>query len=247
MSHFNFKQFAIAQQNCGMKVTTDACVFGALIQHAQPHAILDIGAGTGLLSLMLMQKYPRATATAVEIETGAYNDLCHNFNEAPWPNNQLLAIHNDFLQMDFTHATTPPQFDLIVSNPPFFERQLQANQPPKNIARHAQSSELSAAKLMLFATTLLSEFGLFWMLYPAYRKQEILNNAQSVDLIAEEIWDIKHQSDKNPHVCVFCFKKKLPNEPTFNKSNSKCLIIKNKDNSYTAEFSKLLAPYYLHL
>lgn len=248
MSRFDFKQFSIVQDNCGMKVTTDACIFGALIHHSQPQTILDIGAGTGLLSLMLMQKYPHATVTAIEIETGAFTDLCHNFNEAPWPNNQLHALHNDFLKIDFSKATLVHQFDLIISNPPFFERQLQSTIQPKNMARHAELSELNAIKLLDLTTTLLSDDGCFWLLYPTYRKQEILSYAKTIELIPDAIWDLKHHYDKNPHVTVFCFKKKHPCSTNQNENNiSMPLVIKNKDNSYTDEFTKLLAPYYLYL
>ncbi len=128
--YFEFKQFVIHQGDCAMKVTTEGCLFGALVEGANPKRILDIGAGTGLLSLMLAQKYPSAKIHAVELDQKAHIQAQANFAKSPWAEN--LQIHVGRIQ-DF-HPRE--KFDLIVCNPPFFKNSLHSNDKSKNLAIH---------------------------------------------------------------------------------------------------------------
>jgi tRNA1Val (adenine37-N6)-methyltransferase len=165
-SYFQFKQFFIQQENCAMKVTTDACLFGAycaerLKQNAKN--ILDIGTGTGLLSLMLAQKNSTSLIDAVEIEEQAALQAKQNFQQSPWI--ERLKIHNTSIQQ-FSH-TTKNQFDFIITNPPFFNNDLKSDQQNRNLALH--STALNFEELIHCIKKLLSPTGKFAVLLPYHR------------------------------------------------------------------------------
>ena len=133
--YFQFKQFTVQQDACAMKVTTDACLFGAWVANRingldlKGKHFLDIGTGTGLLSLMVAQQTD-ASIDAVEIETAAANQAQENFEQSPW--NNKLFLHNSSIQ------TFIPQhkYDFIFTNPPFFFNDLKSKNHARNIALH---------------------------------------------------------------------------------------------------------------
>lgn len=115
---FDFKKFRILQSNSAMKVSSDACVFGALINVDHTSSILDIGAGTGLLSLILAQKSnDSSTITALEIDVDSIIDATINLKSSPWQH-RISLIHSS-LQLFAENANQT--FDIIISNPPFLK------------------------------------------------------------------------------------------------------------------------------
>lgn len=115
-TYFQFKQFRIDQDQTAMKVTTEACILGAWVdEQIPPQTVLDIGTGTGLLALMLAQKFPQAEIDAVEIDQGAFTQAHANFHSSPWP--ERLQVFHQRIQ-DFDPGK---KYDLIISNPPFFK------------------------------------------------------------------------------------------------------------------------------
>ena len=151
MKPFIFKQFKIQQDNTAMKVGTDGVLLGAWADSENATNILDIGTGTGLIALMLAQRNLKANITAIEIDEQASLQASENFNNSPWE--IRLSIKNLKLQ-DFV---VEEKFDLIVSNPPFFNNTFQANSSERNIAR--QTETLSFNELLKNTASLLSENG----------------------------------------------------------------------------------------
>jgi tRNA1Val (adenine37-N6)-methyltransferase len=136
-SFFQFKQFIIHQDRCAMKVTTDACLFGAWVakevggQKSEVETILDIGTGTGLLSLMLAQK-TNATIDSVEIDEAAAEQAQENANASLWKD-RIFVMPGDAKDMAYTFCKN---FDIIISNPPFYENELTSSDHQKNLAHH---------------------------------------------------------------------------------------------------------------
>lgn len=135
-SVFYFKQFSIDQSNCAMKVNTDGVLLAALADFKSPAKILDVGTGTGLIALMLAQKYTSAIVHAVEIDQNAANTAKENFLNSPFSNR--IALFHSSIKDHFTDNNE--QYDLIISNPPFFINSLSSQNPEKSVARHTDLS-----------------------------------------------------------------------------------------------------------
>jgi len=161
MSTFKFQQFSVLQQQSGMKICTDAVLFGAMAPVNQGDHVLDIGTGTGVLALIAAQ-LGAATVTAVELTPEAFQEADINFNNSPWAD-RLEAVHQDIQSFA---KTVDRQYDLIISNPPFFENHLKTVDTLRNIARH--TDQLPFADLIGIAGDLLSPQGLFYLLLPAH-------------------------------------------------------------------------------
>ena len=228
------------QEHTAMKVCTDACLFGAWAaadaQMQSANKILDIGSGTGLLSLMLAQQ-TSAHITAIEMEAGAFEQTKANFELSPWKE-RLDAIHNSI--QDYASNNKHNLFDCIITNPPFYEQDLNSPDNAKNLASH--STALPWDELVKSVATLLQENGAWYVLVPTLRaytmqKLALMNGLQ----LSEECLmynDAKHL----PIRAMLKFVKQK--EAVIQR---KKIIIKNADQSYTAEFSSYLKDYYLHL
>ncbi len=164
-NYFKFKQFTIQQGGCAMKVTTDACLFGAWVaSNIQENLyyikrILDIGTGTGLLSVMLAQQSP-AYIDSVEIDTDAAQQAQTNFKGVLWQGG--LKVYETAIQ----HFIGKP-YDFIITNPPFFDNDLKSDDVKRNLALH--SSALSLEELLANITRLLLPTGQFAILLPFHR------------------------------------------------------------------------------
>lgn len=220
-----------------MKVCTDACLFGAWVvdnlDMPSLKNILDIGTGTGLLSLMLAQ-YSKASIDAVEINPMAVEQAGSNFKESKWEDQ--LHVHATSI-IEYVQ-TSEKQFDLIISNPPFFEQQLKSKDTLRNIAMH--SANLTLSELARCIVQLLTNSGKAAILLPWNRLEEWRGIAEKIGLFCIKETSVK-QSTSHDNFRVMILMQK-------NASNSCSDIISIKDgNGYSKEFSKLLAPYYLAL
>ena len=256
---FQCKEFIVHQQHTSMKVCTDACLFGAwvsnkaLVQNA--NSIVDIGTGTGLLSLMLAQvtESSKTSITAIEIESQAAAEASSNFKISKW--SDRLVLVNDSIQ-NFTTSIGKGEFvskglnnnflfDIIISNPPFYEGDLKSPDANKNKAAH--STELPWSVLVENVSSLLTDAGSFFVLVPtlrAYTMQK-LAEAHQLELLEEVLVynDAKHL----PFRSFLHFRKaKTPIDKDISVLRNK-IVIKNTDNTYSAEFTALLKDYYLHL
>ena len=234
---FRFKQFKIEQNRCAMKVCTDACLFGAWIaskienNQISPAHILDIGAGTGLLSLMVAQKSD-AVIDAVEIDPDAASQARENMNVSPFHDRVKL------LHADIKHFSPEKKYDLIISNPPFFENQLSSPDSKKNKAMH--SSDLSLTELAASIKLLLSPLGKAFILLPFERTDEFENILIEEELYINEVLNISHSPSHNffRSCMMICF-----NQAEKEISN---LSIKDDKSEYSTAFRDLLKDYYLN-
>lgn len=232
--YFEFKQFTIKQSGCSQKVSTDACLFGAWVaKHADsPRSVLDIGAGTGLLMLMLAQQHG-SEIEGIEIEEACALQAKENIEASPWKNRMKLV------NADVKKHSFEKKFDLVISNPPFYEKQLRSPDQVRNLAWH--SDELNLADLFTIASDRLSENGIFCVLLPYSRKEEALKAAAKRSLHASDIITVKHTRNHQPGRCMIIFSAKQ------NIEREEILEIRNEDGSYSEAFIELLKEYYLFL
>lgn len=245
---FQFKQFKIEQDLCAMKVSTDACIQGAwaagwleLNHPAVGLKILDIGAGTGLLSLMLVQLNPESSVDAIEINDDAFLQAKQNFSSSPW-GNKLTAYHynlNDYL-VKSEDARGSKLYDFIICNPPFFHNHLQAQQKARNDARHSIS--LSKEELGHAVSVLLQEQGFFCVMYPQTEWSDWLQISNDHNLYPLITIEVKPKASMAPNRIIGLFTKK-DNQ----RSETETLVIYEGDKNYTEQFKALLQPYYLSL
>ncbi|WP_299703850.1 methyltransferase [uncultured Pontibacter sp.] len=233
-SYFQFKQFRINQDLCAMKVCTDSCVFGAYVEVRQAKRILDIGTGTGLLTLMVAQR-SEAVVEAVEINPEAQLQAAQNFAESPWA--ERLHLHSMPLQ-EFAKTCTQ-QYDLILSNPPFFLASLKSDDAAKNTAKH--TGDLLFEDILTFAQKHLTPEGKLYLLLPPVEANHFAELAKVHELYLAETLEVYTRTGGKciRHVQTYTF------EPTA-QAVTKTLDIREEDSTtYTADFTALLRDYYL--
>jgi len=231
-SYFRFRQFKIEQGDCAMKVCTDACILGAYAKHPDPHRILDIGTGTGLLALMLAQRYSKAEIEAIEIDPLAGLQAERNFRHSPWQNR--LQINRSALQS----FSPSEKYDMIISNPPFYHNHLKPEHPIKTGALHRDW--LSFPELIAFVATHIEQFGSFWILLPPSEQVKFQQLAQSEGLFMDHILDIRHQSNST----VFRSIGRYSGWGKIVRSTS-ALVIRENEKLYSPRMRQLLEPFYL--
>lgn len=167
---FRFKKFTIHQDKCAMKVGTDGVLLGAWTDPRLATKIADIGTGTGLIAIMLAQK-SNASVTGIEIDTGAATQAKENMSNTLWKD-RLNVVEADIKDYYPHHEA---EFDLIVSNPPFFNENTKGYSEKRNIARHTDG--LSFGLLVEAVSFILKEDGRFSVIIPATSAQEFISEA----------------------------------------------------------------------
>lgn len=235
---FKFKQFTVHQGLCAMKVCTDACIQGAFTaqylvdKNTTVPAILDIGAGTGLLSLMLAQRIP-ATITAVELDPDAAQQALANFGASPWADRLSLT------QTDVRKMASGLQYDFIITNPPFYESALKSGHAQKDQAMHA--THLSYKELIAAIDRLLSPSGEVCILLP-YAVFEIFRELALVaGFQLREVLYIRQSVNHGFFRAVGIFGRSVEH------ATVKEMSIHDENRLYTNSFALLLTPYYLYL
>lgn len=174
MSTFRFQQFSIRQSHTAMKVGTDSMILGALSHFQHPKSLLDVGTGTGVLSLMLAQRYPEALIHAIETDDGAAIDAGYNFAESPF------AERLQLFQADFNTFTTQQRYDGIISNPPYFENSYKSNSHERNTARHTDT--LSYSDLCTRCASMLAANGCFQVILPTESTAGFIQHATNAGM-----------------------------------------------------------------
>ena len=225
-----------------MKVTTDACLFGAWIaqkvesEKLKIEGALDIGTGTGLLSLMLAQKIPEIKIDAIEIEKDAAEQAKDNAGSSPWEE-QINII-----QADVKEFPLEKKFDLIISNPPFYENEIRSATDSKNVAHHSEN--LTVNELLGIIKNNLSKTGSFFLLLPYKRNEEIKKLLKDHELSISKILFVR-QSVKHDYFRIM-LKGKLSEQKSIETEFNE-MSIWDDSQQYTNEFKQLLYDYYLHL
>jgi tRNA1Val (adenine37-N6)-methyltransferase len=230
---FRFKQFTVEQKNAPFRVGTDACLLGAWANIQDVETCLEVGFGTGVITLMLAQRGVKKI-TAVEINPTAFKTGKCNFEKAPF-NCQINAVCTDFLTFD-----SPEKFDLIICNPPFFTNATKTTDELLNIARHDDTLPLPL--LIEKAGQLLSGNGKIAMVLPFDKLDFTIKTAEKNRLYVHKINFVRPTPSKPPKRIL------IEIQPIENKNIRKEeLIIEFAPLQYTPEFKKLLQPFYLYL
>ena len=233
-NYFRFKQFIIHQGKCSMKVCTDACIFGAWLANYcfDATVCLDIGAGTGLLSLMYAQQNLTATIDAVEIEENSFEQATENFQLSKWSNRLQV------FKADIKEFKPCKKYDLIISNPPFYENDLLSTQKNKNIAKH--NAGLNFSDLIKAVRNNLKVDGHFAVLLPYQREEYFEKLAGENNFFLKEKLLIKQSSKHNFFRGILLFSN------LHSSYTKKELIIKNDNDEYTVKIKELLKNYYMN-
>lgn len=234
---FQFKQFTIQQDQCAMKVCTDSCLFGAwvadeLCRENEIQSILDIGTGTGLLSLMLAQQC-NASISAIEINESAAKQASENFAVSKWCNRLKI------LQVSLQLFLPLQKFDLIICNPPFFEKDLLSPSDEKNAAKHQGSLKLE--ELFDFCSKYLSSKGMAAILLPYHLAKKGMEIAEDFNLFCNNEMQVKQTTQHHYFRTMQIFSR----GKTFFTQNE--ISIKDANGNYTIDFTNLLKGYYLKL
>lgn len=219
-----------------MKVTTDACLFGALLPDAQPtNNVLDIGTGTGLLSLMYAQRFPDASITAIEIEPNAAAQANNNIKNSPFFSKISL-----YLQDVLTYFPLQ-KFSVVFCNPPFHTKQLASPNFAKNVAHH--QAGLTLPQLFEKANQLLLPEGELMLLLPFYRKNEAIQLGSQFGFSLTNLISFRHSANHAPNRFVGTWQLGTTGIATATSE----IIFKNEDQTYSDNFKRLLSPFYLAL
>lgn len=233
---FQFKHFKVSQDQCAMKVGTDGVLLGAWtpIDH-KPFSILDIGAGTGLIALMLAQRTHAEIIDALEINSEAFEQCVENFEASSW-NDRLFCYHASL--KEFTEEIEDT-YDLIVSNPPFYVEDYRSGNEARDMARQNQS--LPPKELFQAVAGLLSPDGIFTLIIPYKEQNDILKIAREYFLYPSKITDVKgtpRSEYKRSLLSFSCQQQEIKKTE---------LIIELERHKYTDEYIALTRDFYLKM
>ena len=239
---FSFKQFHIEDTRCGMPVSTDGVLLGAWAPLDEAHNILDIGAGSGLLSLMAAQR-SEAAITAIELDDSAALDCQYNFSHSQW--NSRLSLVTGAIQQHCTSSNNQA-YDHIICNPPYFESGPQSNSQLRAKARHTDS--LSFAELLNAIRFLLSANGQASLILPTQAATQLLSLLAKHQLHCVHTTAVASVEGKQPNRQLLLLQTDTANSHDLQQQpSSSSMAIRMRDGSYTAEFIQLSKNFYLKL
>lgn len=228
---FQFKQFSIDQTGCPMRINTDGVLLGALASHNQARTVLDVGTGTGVIALMLAQRYAGAKVWGVEIDASAAQRATQNFEHSPFFD-RLSCIHQDVLSWK-----TDLLFDLIVSNPPFFLNSLKNPDQRRGIAKHANEALFDG--LLSFSQSHLKPQGKLQLIIPFDLAEWLTKKALGYSLSCVERIDVQSFEASPAIRSILSFSNGTPAEDP-----AKLIIYRGK-GEHSEDYKRILSPYFL--
>ncbi len=233
---FTFKEFKVHQDQCAMKIGTDSVLLGAWASlESNPFSILDIGAGTGIIALMLAQRSYAELIDAVEIDDSAYEQCVDNFEQSPW-GDRLFCYH---ASLEEFADEIEDKYDLIISNPPFYSEDYKTENNQRDIARFQDAMPFN--HLIESVSKLLSENGIFSIIIPFKEEASFIKLASGFDLFANRILQVKgHPTSEIKRSLI---------EFSFRESDIKTdmLIIETGRHQYTQDYINLTKGFYLKM
>ncbi len=234
-SRFHFKKFSVRHDRSGMKVGTDGVLLGAWADVSQATRILDIGTGTGVIALMLAQQTnPDVKIEAIEIDENAFEDASENFSNSPW--HDRLTLHHGSVQ----NFTTPKQYDLIISNPPFFQRSFKPPNAQRISARHTEN--LSFQDLLKSVDRFLSEKGKLNIVLPYAEGIQFVKFADHVNLYCSRNYNFRTRKEKPIERSLLEFSK-IRKE----LEEGEILLYNDMGEAWSTEYQKLTQNFYLKI
>ncbi|RZK12089.1 MAG: methyltransferase domain-containing protein [Flavobacterium sp.] len=234
---FQFKQFSVEQDRCAMKIGTDGVLLGAWSPIPEnAFSVLDIGAGTGIISLMIAQRTFAEQIDALEIDEEAYEQAVENFENSPW-SDRLFCFHAG---LDEFVEEPEDEYDLIISNPPFYTDDYKSDNEQRDLARFADA--LPFEELIEAAALLLSENGIFSVVIPYKEEEKFVSLAREVDLFPIKITHVKGTPSTEIKRSLLAFSRnEIENFPIDE------LIIETSRHIYTEEYIALTKDFYLKM
>jgi tRNA1Val (adenine37-N6)-methyltransferase len=234
---FKFKQFSIEQDRCAMKIGTDGVLLGAWAPiENNPFSILDVGTGTGIIALMLSQRSNAQQIDALEIDDNAYEQAVDNFEDSPW-SDRLFCFHAG---LDEFVEEPEDEYDLIVSNPPFYTDDYKTENEQRDLARFADAMPFE--DLVEAADLLLSENGVFAVIIPFKEEDNFITLAKEYELYPIKITRVKGTPTTEIKRSLLAFSR---NESAIILTTE--LIIETARHVYTSEYIELTKDFYLKM
>ena len=234
---FTFKQFKVTQDKCAMKVGTDGVLLGAWTPiDNNPYSILDIGSGTGLLSLMLAQRTNAEQIDGVEIDDSAHEQAVENFENSPWAD-RLFCYHADL--ESFAHEIDD-EYDLIISNPPFYNENYKTSDAQRDQARFQDA--LPFELLIEVADYFLSEKGIFSVIIPIKEESIFIQLASEYNLYPIKVTRVRGNEQTELTRSFIAFSRNITMQIPLDE-----LTIEKARHQYTPEFQALVKDFYLKL
>ena len=253
---FKFKQFSVMQDQCAMKIGTDGVLLGGWVckknkednKNAEfiEQNILDIGTGTGVIALQMAQEFPNAQIDAIELVPQAYLQAVENFENSSW-SDRLFCYHAYF--QEFVNEIDDIKYDLIISNPPFFNEDTKTLDKSRNTARFEENLPLE--DLLTGANHLLSEKGNLAIIIPYHREELFISFAKKhSDLQILNITRVKGNKKSSPKRSLLWFVKNTRNGIMIEQSHNPIideLTIEIERHQYTKDYKELVKGFYLKM
>lgn len=230
---FRFKQFDVNQSGCTMKINTDGVLLAVSAEQKQAHRILDIGTGTGVIALMLAQRFPEAIVEAIDIDQGAVQCAAENFRNSPFAD-RLSVQYTGIGEFGSKH-----RFDLIVSNPPFFLNSLKNPGEKKSLSRHGSVEFFK--QLFRKAEQLLTPSGSFQIIWPLSSRDQIISMGIHGNLSLHHERLVSSFPQGEPFRTISTFKAG-PDSSNYSKDD---FPIYERQGVYTEAYNNLLSPFFI--